>query len=273
MAVRKFSGEEKLKAVKAVLASPEAVNVTARRLGLHPQTVHRWIAEYRGGGAEAWRAPQAKRRGRFDERIKRLAVQRAGDGSATLTAVAAELGISVALLSKWVHEAERAGSDAFRRERRQRNRRFSEDVKSAAVKAARGGMPLADVAAEFGASESLLRSWMKRKESRARKIKRQWYSQDFKNAAVKAAMESEAVMADVARAVGVLPQVLYEWVDAYKKEGECFANKPRRIARVYDEAFKRKAVAMARDPRNVPARVARELGISKGLLSKWLSAR
>jgi transposase-like protein len=103
--------------------------------------------------------------------------------------------------------------------------------------------------------------------------KKRWFSPEFKLDAARRASTEGVIVAQVAKELGVLPAVLYDWVKAYKEKGDRFVVKRPVMPRQFDDAFRNRAVMLAQDPKNVPARVARQLGISKALLSQWLSAK
>lgn len=232
MSPKGYSKEHKLNVVKAALASGEEVNVFARGVGLHPQTAHRWLKEYSEKGSAAWDEKATRRRGSYDVTFKREAVRRIVSSDTTMTAVARELGVSVALLAQWVEAAKTRGEAAFTSTRSRRNR--------------------------------------SRKGKRARETApRKQYPASFKREAVAAVTSTDRVIANVARDFGVAPQLLYEWVKA-DRAGKLDSERPKRPPRDYDADFRQRAVALALDPKNVPAQVARDLGISKGLLSQWV---
>ena len=60
MSISKVSAEDKLKAVKAVLAHEESPMVSAKRLGVHWKAVQYWVDEYIGNGPEVFNKRQVK---------------------------------------------------------------------------------------------------------------------------------------------------------------------------------------------------------------------
>lgn len=233
MSTKSFTKSQKLEVVRAVLRDADPVNVAARKRGLHPQTVHRWIKEHQDYGSSAWGEKPEKRRKRFSEAFVADAVRRALGGDATLTEVARELNVSVAVLSKWVRIFKTRGEGGLSRRRTRRN-------------AAR----------------------RKRHETRSRR--RRKYSDTFKLDAVKRVRVSDEPVAVIARSLGVPAQLLYEWTRAYERCGASFVAPARRSDGLYPEEFRQEAVRLALNPQNIPAQVARDLGISKGLLSQWV---
>lgn len=101
MPKEKVTAKERIEAAKACIEGRISVSEAARRLGVSPETVHRWVLKYKVQGEEALQKQECNTV--YPDELKLQAVKDYLTGKLSLEKVAAKYGLrSVCQLCNWI---------------------------------------------------------------------------------------------------------------------------------------------------------------------------
>lgn len=155
---------ERLLLIKECLAKRMRIREAARRAGVHPSTIEKWISHYKAE-EEAGLQDRNKAQKSYDEETKRKAVADYLSGGGSLLSIARRYSIrSENLLLRWIRAYNSHGENTRKEEGKAMARKtYTLEERLQAVKAhLEQGKSIWVIAAEKQAEETTVRTWIKK---------------------------------------------------------------------------------------------------------------